>query len=576
MPGQIRHGDAPFSAYAENNPLNRGPAMPVLDDPAAGSLSERILSLWNSPVLNRPWFQGLVLAVLAGACALRAWIGLSGMRNWVHDAFILLDGAWRVRNGQVPYNDFFTDIGPLVHVLNSFGLMLARDMPAGLGYAQAVTGLIAGAWAFGLSRRRFSPAGSVLVTTVVIFLTLAPFDTGNSPTMTSPAMVYNRYGFAFVALGLIEAACTRSPVTRLSDFLGGVSTGAIAILLLFIKVSYFPGLLLLLLLLGGCRRQTSWRWTGVLAGAAAAFLPFLIYLRWTLAPMWRDLQMLAGAKHVVREWFIAEAVYGSAIPLAVFAFLAFALLSRWGAPLEGRRVFIIGLAAGAVGMFFVPANFPGTRLPLNAVAAVIIVDRVEAYFFARQRSEARSETRPEAHSEVMMRCAVLLSGALFIFVPLFLDATGLGYAVRGRLSAANTAGTAFNEPALAGFSTFDLNYAYFINDGLALARQHRRPDDTIVSLDFSNPFSYAFRIRPAWGGTPMGMQFRTNFDDENHVEAERLFGHASLVMIPQPQAFSDFSLAANIPRIYGPSLERHFRLIGETVFWRVYRNNTGY
>jgi hypothetical protein len=550
--------------------MNRGSGIPP-DNPAAGSLSERILSWWNSPLLNRPWFLGLVQAVLIGACALRAWIGLSGMRNWVHDAFILLDGAWRVRNGQVPYNDFFTDVGPLVHVLNAFGLRLSHDMPAGLGYAQAIAGLIAGAWSFGLSRRRLSPIGSVLVTTLAVFLTLAPFDTGNTPTMTTPAMVYNRYGFAFVALGLIEAACARSTVTRLSEVLGGVSTGVVAILLLFIKVSYFPGLLLLLLLLLGCRRQTSWRWTGLLAGAAAAFLPFLIYLRWTLGAMWRDLLILAGAKHVLREWFLAEALYGSALPLAAFAFLAFALLSRWGAPVAGRRVLTIGIAVAAVGMLFVPANFPGTRLPLNAVAAVIVIDRVEAYFSARERSGAgRWEAR---FSESAMRCAVLLWGALFIFTPLFLDAAGLGYAARGRTSVLKVSGSTFNEPGLAGFSTFDSGYAHFVNDGLELARQHRRPDDTIMSLDFSNPFSYALRIGPAWGGTPMGMQFRTNFDDNNHVEPERLFGHASLVMIPQPETFSNSSLAGSIPRIYGAWLEKHFHLIGETVFWRVYRNN---
>jgi hypothetical protein len=44
-------------------------------------------------------------------------------------------------------------------------------------------------------------------------------------------------------------------------------------------------------------------------------------------------------------------------------------------------------------------------------------------------------------------------------------------------------------------------------------------------------------------------------------------------MIPQPGAFSNFSLAGSIPRIYGSWLEQHFHLIGETVFWRVYRNN---
>jgi hypothetical protein len=570
MGGEIGHRrDTPLLAHAGNDPVNCGPATPLLDKPAVAAPSERLLSLWNSPLLNRLWFLCLVQATLIGACALRAWIGLGGMRNWVHDGFFLLDGAWRVRNGQVPYNDFFTDIGPLVHVLNAFGLILARDMPAGLGYAQAVAALIAGAWAFGLSRRRLSSAGSILVTAVLVFLALGPFELGNKPTMTSPAMVYNRYGFAFVALGLIEAACPRRLPTRLSDFLGGVSTGVIAILLLFIKVSYFPGLVLLLLLLFGCLRQTLWRWTGFLAGAAAAFLPFLMYLRGTLVPMWRDLQMLAGAKHVVREWFLIEAVYGSAIPLAVFAFLAFALLSRWGALVEGRRVLTIGIAVAAIGMFFVPANFPGTRLPLNAVAAVIIVDRVQACFFAGVRSES-------VGSESIMCCSVLLSGAMFIFVPLFLDAAGLGYAVHARDSVATLSGSTFNEPTLAGFSTFDVGYVHFVNNGLALAQQNRRPNDTIVSLDYSNPFSYAFRIRPAWGGTPMGIQFRTNFDDRNHVEPERLFGHASLVMIPQPQTFSDYTLAANIPRIYGPWLEHHFHLIGETVFWRVYRNDAGY
>jgi hypothetical protein len=555
-----------FFAHAGNNPMNIRPVM--LGNPAAASFSERLLNLWNSPLLSRLWFLGLVQAVLVGACALRASIGLSGMRNWVHDAFFLLDGAWRVRNGQVPYNDFFTDVGPLVHVLNAFGLMLAHDMPAGLGYAQSIAALIVGAWAFGLSRRRLSPAGSILVTALLVLLTLSPFEAGNKPWMTSPAMVYNRYGFALTALGIIEAACPRRVVTRLSDFLGGLSTGVIAILLLLIKVTYFPGLGLLLLFLLGCRRQTSWRWTGLLAGAAVAFLPFLIYLRWTLVPMWHDLQMLAGAKHVLREWFLAEAVYGSAIPLAVFGFLAFAVLSRWGAPVEARRVLTVGIAVAAVGVFFVPANFPGTRLPLNAVAAVIIVDRVQS-----QRSEAaRSEA---ALSEVTLRCALLLFGAMFILVSLFLDATGLAFAAHARRSVANLSGSTFNEPALAGFSTFDVGYAHFVNNGLALARQYRRPDDTIMSLDYSNPFSYAFRIRPAWGGTPMGLQFRTNFDDRNHVEPERLFGHASLVMIPQPQAFSDYTLAGNIPRIYGPWLERHFHLIGETVFWRLYRNNAG-
>jgi hypothetical protein len=300
----------------------------------------------------------------------------------------------------------------------------------------------------------------------------------------------------------------------------------------------------------------------MLTGACAAFFPFLIYMRWTLVPMWVNLQMLAGAKHVLREWFLAEAVYGAAIPLAILAFIAFRLLSRYDAPKEGRRVLTLGLAVAAVGICFVAANFPGSRLPLNAVAALIVVDRVETLFSARPRTET------------LMRCGVLLWGAWFIFTSLLLDTTGLAYSVRKRMTVTKVPGSTFSAPTLAGFSTFDVGYVEFVNDGLALARQYRRPGDTIMSLDFSNPFSYTFRVRPAWGGTSVGLQFGTNFDDKNHIEPDRLFGHASLVMIPQPQMFSDWTLAANLPRLYEPWLRQHFHMVGETAFWRAYRNNT--
>ncbi len=527
-------------------------------DPFSGYL----LRLWHFPWLKRTWFLCLVPVILAGACALRAWAGLHGTRDWVHDSFVLLDGAWRVQNGQVPYNDFFTDVGPLVHLLNAFCLMLTHNSPEALAYAQAMVGFIVGVWALFLSRRRLSPMGSTLLTLLLLFLVLGPFDVGNVPTMTSPAMVYNRYGFALVALGIVEAFCTRRPFTKLSEFLGGLSTGTIAILLLFIKVSYFPGIVLLLVLLIGCRPQTLWRWTGLLAGAGAAFVPFLAYMRWTLVPMWANLQMLAGAKHVLRAWFLVEAVYGAAIPLAILTFLAFGLLSRYGAPKEGRHVLTLGLAVAAVGMCFVAANFPGSRLPLDAVAAVIIIDRMATRFSAMPRTETP------------MRCAVGLWGAWFIFTSLFLDATGLAYAAYSRRAVARVPGSTFDAPTLAGFSSFDLNYVAFVNDGVALARQHLRPDDSVVSLDFSNPFSFAFQLKPASGGTSMGLQFGTNFDDQHHIEPDRLFGHASLVMIPQRRMFTDWSLAANLPRLYGPWLEQHFHLIGETPLWRAYRNNT--
>jgi len=552
------------SAKANNSDADHtAVSRPTSNDAGAaqGSL-QRLVGWWNLPVLSDTWFLFLFLGALAFVCALRAWTGLNGMRFWVHDAFVFLDGAWRVLNGQVPYNDFSTDTGTFVHVLNAFGLVLAHGSPRGLAYAQSIMGLVVGVWAYALSRRRLSPVATVLMTSMLVLLAIAPFDVGNRPTMTSPAMVYNRYGFALVALAIIEAVCDRRPTnTNLSEFLAGLSTGAVLILLLFIKISYFLGTGLLLLLLVMCRRQSLWRWTGLITGTVAAFVPFLIYMHWSLGPMWANLRMLAGAKHAVWGWHIVEAAYASALPFLLFAFLAFALLRHHRADAEGRIVLVLSASIAAVGMCFVFANFPGSRLPLNAVAAIIIMDRIAAEFIGKPRAET------------LMRAAVLVLGALFVFNSIFLDGIGVAYGVWSRWSVQSIPGSTFKAPTLAGFSTFDTNYIHYIDDGLELAQQYRRPGDTIACLEFSNPFSYAFRIRPAWGGTPTGLQFRTNFDDTHKIPPDRLFGHADLLMMPQPDRFSDPTLAANIPRVYGPYIQRHFHLVGETEFWRAYRNN---
>jgi hypothetical protein len=553
-----------FSAAANNSDADQTAVSPGTSNNSdhAEVLLQRLLRWWNLPILSERWFQLLFPATLIFMCILRAWTGLDGMRFWVHDAFVFLDGAWRVLNGQVPYNDFSTDIGTFMHLLNALGLVLAHGAPRGLAYAQAAMGLVIGVWAYALSYRRLSPIAAVLMTSILVLLTIAPFDVGDHPTMTSPAMVYNRYGFALVALVIIEAVCDRKPAaTKISEFLGGLSTGVIVTLLLFIKVSYFLGVGLLLCLLIKSRRQSVWRWTGLITGSIAGFVPFLIYMGWNLLPMWANLRMLAGAKHIVRGWYITEALRASLLPFFLFAFLAFVLLWRHREHIAARRVLVLSIAVAVVGMCFVVANFPGSRLPLDAVAVVIIMDRVAACFFDKP------------HTETLMHSAVLLWGALFVFNSLFLDGMGVAYGVWGRWSVQSIPGSTFTAPTLAGFSSFDTGYVHFINDGLALAQQYRRPDDTIASLDFSNPFSYAFAIRPAWGGASTGLQFRTNFDDTHKIPPDYLFGHASLLMMPQPEQFSDFTLPGNISRVYGQYIQKHFHLVGETDLWRAYRNN---
>jgi hypothetical protein len=129
---------------------------------------------------------------------------------------------------------------------------------------------------------------------------------------------------------------------------------------------------------------------------------------------------------------------------------------------------------------------------------------------------------------------------------------------------------AFQADVLAGFRTYETHYVDLVNDGLRLLNQHRKADDTVMALDFSNPFSYALGMPPAPGGATT-LHYRGNFSDAHHPAPERLFGLASLVMAPVVP--SDQSLIFSIPRIYGPYLAAHFHLIGESPGWRLYRHN---
>jgi hypothetical protein len=57
-------------------------------------------------------------------------------RPW--DVPALLDGGWRIVNGQVPYRDFFVHHGPLSFFITALGMKLATPCVGSIDYG-AVT-----------------------------------------------------------------------------------------------------------------------------------------------------------------------------------------------------------------------------------------------------------------------------------------------------------------------------------------------------------------------------------------------------------------------------------------------------
>jgi len=536
-----------------------GPLGEALPEPAPSELERlaaRFVAYCRYPFLGRARVRLALLVALAFLCAVRVYIGLSGIVAYTHDAFGTLDGAWRVLNGQTPHADFYSPLGPLIYLVTAFGLQLSHGGAEGAGYSQAVCGGLLGVWTYGMSRLRLGHLPAILLCITVVLLSINPASVGEPPLSTS-CMSYNRYGYALVALLLVEAVARPDPAGRRAELRGGVSTGAILALLLFLKISYFVGGAALLAAVIPCRKQAKERWAGVAFGFLPVFLIFWAYLGCHLGPMWNDLRMVAGAKPARINWYIVDNLYMPVGFYLAFIFASARFLSSGGDRQASRAVRLAGVAVCLAGIFLLSTNFQFFSLPLSAVMAVLVVKQLDGPTVG-------------GNARTLRHGALLLWGCLFVAEQFSYETMGLGFGAWQKHSWEETPHASFHADVLAGFRSFDSSYVDLVNDGLSLVNQHRLPNDTVMSLDFSNPFSYALGMRPAPGGATT-LHYRGNFSESHHPAPERLFGHADLVVVPVTP--TEPGLILSVPRIYGPYLAAHFHLVGESQGWRLYRHN---
>ena len=520
------------------------------------SLAGRILGYWSSPLFEDKLVASSLVTLLIGACVLRGYLGMNGLRVYTHDVFVFLDGGWRILNGQRSNIDFFSDHGPIMYAATALGIKWAGGVAAGLGWIEGVIGCLLGIWALLLTARRLDAVGRALFCILIVLVAISPYTPGEPFVLTTPATVYNRYGYCLIALAMLECALDSRGNRAKSEVRGGFSTGIIAAILLFLKISYFLWIGALAMLLIPCRVQTRRRWIGMAAGFVAGLLPFLVYFRGSLLPMIADLRTVAGAKHIQWRWYLVEGSYFSFAPLVLFILTATALVWAEGSRRTSVQVAVAGAATFLGSGFLLLTNNQKNELPLAAMGAVLILHLVNS--------------RPSVETTIWMRSVVTLWGAWFIMVTIALNYCGLLFGVFDRAWAMGDARSHFHSPYASGLTSFDVDYVNFVNDGLDLIRRNRRAGDTIMSLDFSNPFSFLLATPPARGGTT-GLQFNTNFSDAHHPAPEWLIGHATLVIVPE--VYSDGSLDDNIPRIYGPYLTGHYHQIERSARWKLYRRN---
>jgi hypothetical protein len=539
---------------------------------------DRFLKVWQgSTAVARARAPIVFFAGLALICGTTALIGAVPTKMYGHDVFVSLDAGWRTINGQRPHADFVSGWGPVWFLAEGLGLAISRRSVNGVGYANAIMALLVGSWSFLLGKDRLVSSTRILLGLFLAALVAAPYPLGNAFFITSHAMVYNRYGYALLGLILQEclAATFATAANRDEGWMGGISTGAALSLTLFLKASYFfVGIVLIAIISFVLKRLQFRRLAAIALGFLLLSTCMLAYVRFDALAMLRDLRMAGGARAGVLTpaLVLSNALSHASVWLGVvFLVFAAALLSGKRVPrLHALKLLILGtfIFLADIGLLSTNAQFDG--FPLCAVFAIMVLNEVT--------QDQQALTASEAYSGRPLYAGVLLLGAL-LFVPQFTsDLAGLAYGAWKKERPPNPEAVLhFTSPNLAPLLLYDgfaprsngRVFTSYVNDGVALLTRETRPDETIVTMDMTNPFSYALERRLPHRGI-LSPTYHLNLDDAHRPSDDEFFGDANIVMVPKHPALDDVYYS-DFLKAYEAGLLQRYYLADSTNWWWMYR-----
>jgi hypothetical protein len=219
-----------------------------------------------------------------------------------------------------------------------------------------------------------------------------------------------------------------------------------------------------------------------------------------------------------------------------------------------------------MGLMWTNAQFAG--LALAPVFALIVMNRVTAHRQVLLETEARF-ARPYY--------VVLLSLGGVLLLPQFAsDVLGLTYGAWHKARPSEVASVLrFTSPRLAPLLLYHGGrsngpiYTTYINDGEALLRKATSSQETVLTMDMTNPFPYVLGRRPPLGGIAAA-GYNYTLSDAHHPSDDRYFGNADVVMVPKRPALDDV-FWVGFYRIYEPGLLRRYALAAESDWWRLFR-----
>ncbi len=517
-------------------------------------------------------FFVLLLLVVTITGAITCLIGAVSQRAYGQDTFILLDGAWRVMQGQRPQIDFHTTLGPFTFMVLGFGLWLAKGFVAGLGYANGILFVIVSVWAWGLSRVRMTPWLSFLSALcagcVGAGVSCYAYGYLHIP-YTGYAAIYNRYGEVFTVLIFIETFWSLRPrAGKRQPFLGGFSTGVALVVLFFAKVNFLGvaggGIVLGALLMPYDRT----RWWGMLAGLAVAGVLMLAYLRFDLHAIGYDMVMSVHARMERTRSETSRMLHALPFTLTQIYVL---LLIWWLSPSQPRtyhRWLHPMLEQGVILAFFVATQFALLWSNGQLFASSLLAWGALLVLNNRRLETPESTNVPPRRSWAAPR----FLAAIPIGLVLFTNFASLGYATLVRVVSKSKipANERFASETMGGLIGFPKEEVADVNEGLELIRKNSTDQDRVFAFSYNNPFSYALK-RKSPRGDSVWWDDNASYSRKFHPDPVTVFAQGDIVIMPK--LHPPGSVPARMLLVYGDELSRSYTQVAESEKWVLFRRN---
>jgi hypothetical protein len=546
-------------------------------------LFKRLLDAWGAERPKPERIHALFGVLLAALCLATVFIGAVPVFKYGHDAIFFLENGWRAIHGQRPQLDYWSPWGPVTFLLTGLGLKLAGGSPNGLGWANALAAFAIGLWAYRLGWNRLTPVAAVLLALYAALLACAPYPLGESPLMSSPAMQYNRYGYALLVLVMLECFMPLRGAQRATEgYGGGFSTGAAAAIALFLKASVFAVSIPLVAASfifgwGVLARRDARRLVGLIIGFCVVALAFMAYLRFEFAAVLNALQAAAGARStsfsLKTPFWIAEGqlpTLGLALALGIGASFLKRGARSW---LDVARWPLLAGLTFSADIVMLSTNAQAGAMPLLPAFGILV---------ASQLAVARQGSSPAAQDSSLPYYGSLLVICGALFLPQFaLDLLGLaaGAAHKARPSE-QMCSVRFDEsrmrdlilcdhPAAEQKNANGSQYTTAVNDGAALLRKYATSNDRVLTMDMQSPFPYALGWPPPLGGVAT-LSFNYTLSARYRPTFDAYFGDATVVMLPTVPA-QTAKFIDGFYEVYLPALLDRYELAAESRSWRLYR-----